>query len=95
MKSQSTTPHSATSQRTERATYLVTGGAGFIGSHLTRRLLESGHVVRVLDNFSTGHPRNLEGLDGDIDVVEGDLRDAAAVARAMQGVHYVLHQAAL
>ena len=75
--------------------YLVTGGAGFIGSHLTRRIAAAGGRVRVLDDFSTGHRRNVESIDGDVDIVEADMRDAAAVARAMDGVDYVLHEAAM
>lgn len=76
-------------------TYLVTGGAGFIGSGLVRALLERGARVRVLDNFSTGKEENLEGLTSRIDVIRGDLRDVSDVRAAVQGVDYVLHQAAL
>ena len=54
--------------------YLVTGGAGFIGSHISRTLLEKGHTVRIFDNFSSGKRENLKGLD--VELVEGDLRDA-------------------
>ena len=54
--------------------YLITGGAGFIGSHLTRALLQQGADVRILDNFSSGKRENLSGLD--VEIVEGDLRDA-------------------
>ncbi len=75
-------------------THLVTGGAGFIGSHLVRALLEKGASVRVLDNFSTGKSENLQGLDGRIQVLEADLRDIAAVARAVEGVDTIFHQAA-
>jgi nucleoside-diphosphate-sugar epimerase len=74
--------------------YLVTGGAGFIGSHLAEELVRRGHSVRVLDNLSTGKRRNLEHLAG-IDFIEGDLADPDACARAVQGVDYVLHQAAI
>lgn len=74
---------------------LVTGGAGFIGSHLVRRLLASGCSVRVLDNFSTGRRDNLSGVDGPLDVVEGSVVDAAAVARAIEGCKHVVHLAAL
>ncbi len=76
-------------------TYLVTGGAGFIGSHITTALVERGDSVRVLDNFSTGHRRNLDHLAGRIELVEGDLLDEAAVAEAVGGVDAVFHQAAL
>jgi UDP-glucose 4-epimerase len=74
---------------------LVTGGAGFIGSHLVRRLLERGASVAVFDNFSTGRPENLAGVAGDVDVIEADVRDLDAVRRAVAGCRYVLHQAAL
>ncbi len=76
------------------ATYLVTGGAGFIGSHLVRALLARGDQVRVLDNFSTGSSRNIMGLDG-VEVVEGDIRSYHTVREAVDGVQFVLHQAAL
>lgn len=76
-------------------TYLVTGGAGFIGSALARALVERGCRTRVLDNLSTGKLENLDGVRDGIELLEGDLRDPAAVARACRGVRYVLHQAAL
>ena len=72
--------------------YLVTGGAGFIGSHLVRALLEQGDFVRVLDNFSTGRRENVEGLK--VEVLEGDLRDSAKVAEAVNGIDFVFHEAA-
>lgn len=72
--------------------YLVTGGAGFIGSHISRELLERGHSVRVFDNFSSGKRENLHGLD--VEIVEGDLRDADAVAHAVKGMDVVFHEAA-
>ena len=75
--------------------YLVTGGAGFIGNHIARTLLERGHAVRIFDNFATGHRRNLVDIYDDIDLVEGDLRSIDACRRAVQGVTYVIHQAAL
>ena len=74
--------------------YLVTGGAGFIGSHLVRTLLDKDAYVRVLDNFSTGKRENLSGLGGRLDVHEGDVRDSAAVESALQGVDVVFHEAA-
>ncbi len=77
------------------AHYLVTGGAGFIGSYLVRFLLERGEKVRILDNFSTGFRENLDEVQNDIQVVEGDLRSAERVADAVEGVDYVLHQAAI
>ncbi|MCE7860104.1 MAG: NAD-dependent epimerase/dehydratase family protein [Chloroflexi bacterium CFX2] len=72
--------------------YLVTGGAGFIGSHISRSLLELGHSVRVFDNFSSGRRENLEGLD--VEILEGDLRDASAVARVVSGMEVIFHEAA-
>lgn len=77
------------------ARYLVTGGAGFIGSNLARALLSQGDGVRVLDNFSTGRRDNLTEIVDRVDVVEGDLCDPKAVERAVEGVDYILHQAAL
>ena len=74
---------------------LVTGGGGFIGSNLVRALLERGDEVRVLDNFSTGNRRNLDGLDGGVDVVEGDLRSYERVHAATRDVDVVFHQGAL
>ncbi|MHB1328576.1 MAG: SDR family oxidoreductase [Gemmatimonadales bacterium] len=76
------------------ATFLVTGGAGFIGSHLVHALVERGDKVRVLDNFSTGSRENLASLTG-VDVIEGDIRSYHTVREAVDGVHFVLHQAAL
>jgi UDP-glucose 4-epimerase len=72
--------------------YLVTGGAGFIGSHITRALLEQGANVRILDNFSSGKRDNLKGLD--VEIIEGDLRDASRVTEAVRGVHIIFHEAA-
>jgi UDP-glucose 4-epimerase len=74
--------------------YLVTGGAGFIGSHLAARLIERGEAVRIFDNFSTGRVENLVSLGFQTEVVKGDLRDAAAVRKAMTGVEVVFHQGA-
>jgi nucleoside-diphosphate-sugar epimerase len=74
---------------------LVTGGAGFIGSHLARRLLREGHEVRVLDNFSTGSRANLADLDGSIDVVEGDVQSYERAHNAVAGCEVVFHEAAL
>ncbi len=75
--------------------YLITGGAGFIGSHLVEELIRYQQEVRVLDNFSTGRREHLESLQGRIEIVKGDVRDPAAVRRVMRGVRYVFHQAAL
>lgn len=75
--------------------YLVTGGAGFIGSNIVKALVERGEQVRVLDNFSTGSWDNLAEVTDRVEVLEGDLRDAGVLRRALQGVRYVSHQAAL
>lgn len=74
---------------------LVTGGAGFIGSHLVEALVERGHRVRVLDDFSTGKPANLAGVRERIELAEGDITDLESVCSAMRGVELVFHQAAL
>ena len=74
--------------------YLVTGGAGFIGSHLTEELIRRGEQVRVADSLITGHRKNLAHLSG-IDFLEGDLADLSVAHRAVHGVDYVLHQAAI
>ncbi len=74
------------------AIYLITGVAGFIGSHLAEALLERGHAVRGFDNLATGR---LENLPAGVDFVEGDLADAAAVAKVCRGVEAILHQGAL
>ena len=84
-------------KRQNRLRILVTGGAGFIGSHLTEALLRRGHRVRVLDNFSTGNRENLafEKKYTSIEVVNGDISSRAACRKAMKGIDYVFHQAAL
>jgi UDP-glucose 4-epimerase len=74
---------------------LVTGGAGFIGSNLVRSLAASGTRVRVLDDLSTGSKENLHDLNGSVELVEGDVRDQAAVRRAVEGSEVVFHLAAL
>jgi len=76
-------------------TYLVTGGAGFIGSHIVDELVRRGESVRVLDNLSTGKRENLAGVIEQIEFREGDIRSLETVRCAIQGVDYVLHQAAL
>ena len=81
--------------------YLVTGGAGFIGSNIVERLLREGLSVRVIDNLSTGRESNLDSAAGaagrgaDVELVRGDVRDEAALAEALRGVKYVFHEAAL
>lgn len=74
---------------------LVTGGAGFIGSHIASTLAERGARVRVIDDLSTGHRENLEEIKGDLDFVEASLADEQAVARALEGVEMVFHEAAI
>ena len=75
--------------------FLITGGAGFIGSNIARQLVDKGYSVRILDNFATGQRSNLDGLENDIDLVEGDIRDFWTVVKATKGIDYILHQAAL
>lgn len=82
------------------ANCLVTGGAGFIGSHIAERLLRDGHFVRVLDNFSSGKRQNLDFahnaiLNTQYELIEGDIRDKQTCDNACKGVDYVFHQAAL
>ena len=76
------------------SSYLVTGGAGFIGSHLTEELVRRGHRVRVADSFITGKRRNLEHIPG-VEILEGDLADMNVAVRAVDRMEYVLHQAAI
>ena len=76
------------------ASYLVTGGAGFIGSHLAEELVRRGERVRVADSFITGKRQNLAHIPG-VELIEGDLADLSVAQRAVQGVDYVLHQAAI
>ena len=77
------------------AKYLVTGGAGFIGSHIAEALLNQGEIVRVFDNLATGRQVNLQALQGHIQFIQGDLRDFDGVKAAMEGVEVVFHQGAL
>ncbi len=80
----------------ENTKFLVTGGAGFIGSNLTEAILNLGYKVRVLDNFSTGKRENIEGFlnNENFELIEGDIRDIETCRTACEGVDYVLHQAA-
>ncbi len=75
--------------------YLVTGGAGFIGSNLVRELVNRGEQVRIIDNFSTGRRQNIKDFVSDIEVVEGDIREFWVTLDACKGIDFVLHQAAL
>ncbi len=75
--------------------YLVTGGAGFIGSHIVEELVRRGEKVRVLDNFLTGKRENIAPFQDLIELVEGDIRDFKTCRQALEGIEYVLHQAAL
>jgi UDP-glucose 4-epimerase len=79
----------------QKQTYLVTGGAGFIGSHIVERLAREGHRVRVLDNLWSGKEANIKSIPGDIELIHADIRDARAVAEATRGVDVVFHEAAL
>lgn len=74
---------------------LVTGGAGFIGSHVTERLIGDGHAVTVLDDLSTGTRANLDAVVGDVEWVDGDVADGSTVARAVRGCDAVVHLAAV
>ena len=76
------------------ASYLVTGGAGFIGSHIVQQLLQNNHQVRILDNFSTGKKDNLHGFFNDLEIIDGDLRDPSSVSRAVQNIDIIFHEAA-
>jgi nucleoside-diphosphate-sugar epimerase len=75
--------------------YLVTGGAGFIGSHIVNRLVREGAFARVVDNLSTGEIDRLDDFEGQIEFIKGDLADSAVSDRAVQNIDYVFHQAAL
>ena len=77
------------------ATYLVTGGAGFIGSHLAEELVKRGEKVRVIDNFFSGKPENMNSFINDVEFYEGDIRDKSLMEKIMKGVDYVLHHAAV
>ncbi len=77
------------------ANYLVTGGAGFIGSHLTARLADDGHAVRVLDNFITGKRENLEAVPGRFELLEADFRDPEVCRSACRDIEVVFHIGAL
>jgi nucleoside-diphosphate-sugar epimerase len=74
---------------------LVTGGAGFIGSHIAAALIEGGARVRIIDDLSTGHLENVAEIGGDIDFIQASLCDRTAVSRALEGVELVFHEAAI
>ncbi|HLE62972.1 MAG TPA: SDR family NAD(P)-dependent oxidoreductase, partial [Pyrinomonadaceae bacterium] len=76
-------------------TALVTGGAGFIGSHIAAGLAASGARVRIVDDLSTGYRENIEEIGGDIDFVEGSLADETILRQALQDVEIVFHEAAI
>src|SRR5438128_539172 len=82
-------------KRMTKRTYLVTGGAGFIGSHIAERLVRDGHRVRVLDDFSSGKEANLESFLGAVEIIQGDIRDVRLLNEASKGVDIVFHEAAL
>ena len=73
---------------------LVTGGAGFIGSHLVENLLKQGHSVRVLDNFETGSRSNLGELQKEIEIVAGSVEDVDTVNKVVRGIDWIFHEAA-
>ena len=75
--------------------YLVTGGAGFIGSNLVEELLIKGNSVRVIDNFSTGKRENIQKYERDIELIEGDIRNYEMIEKSVNGIEVILHQAAL
>lgn len=77
------------------ANCLITGGAGFIGSHIAHRLVSEGHSVRVVDNLSTGKRENLEEIEDKIQFIYGDLTDFKTAVKAVDGMEYVFHHAAL
>lgn len=77
------------------ASYLITGGAGFIGSHLAEELVHRGEEVRILDNFDSGTHDNIKHFAENVELIEGDIRDLEAVKKAVKGTNYILHQAAL
>lgn len=75
--------------------YLVTGGAGFIGSHIAGELVQKGHSVRIIDNFSTGKRENISSFLDKVELVEADIREFKACRKVVEGIDFVLHQAAL
>src|SRR5258707_4794744 len=82
-------------ERMQRAKYLVTGGAGFIGSHIAEELLNRGEAVRVFDNLTTGKETNLAVLKGPVECIHGDLRNFDEIKAAVGGVEVVIYQGGL
>lgn len=76
-------------------TVVVTGGAGFIGSHIAENVARAGNKVRIVDDFSTGFRENAENLSGDIEIIEGNVADIELVSRALKGAEVVFHEAAI
>jgi len=74
---------------------LVTGGAGFIGSNLAKRLIELGYNVRIIDNLATGKRENIASIAGEVDFIEGDITDLETLIKSMEGIDFVFHEAAL
>ena len=77
------------------AVYVVTGGGGFIGSHIVEELLRRNEIVRVIDNFSTGKWENVEPFEGGAEIIEADIAEGKNLPRFLEGVDYVIHQAAI
>src|SRR3989442_9862835 len=77
------------------AVYVVTGGGGFIGSHIVEELLRRNETVTVIDNFSTGKHENVDPFADDVEIIEADIADARNLAQFLKGTHYVIHQAAI
>jgi len=82
-------------EKSSSSKILVTGGAGFIGSHIVEELIKRGETVRVLDNFSTGNRENIKHLKDKVELIEGDIRDFWTVVDAVKGIDFIIHQAAL
>jgi len=77
------------------AVYVVTGGAGFIGSHIAENLVRRGETVKVIDNFSTGKRENIQSLKSDVEMIEADISEAKNLGDVLKGAEYVIHQAAI
>ncbi|MEK6590196.1 MAG: NAD-dependent epimerase/dehydratase family protein, partial [Nitrospinota bacterium] len=75
--------------------YLITGGAGFIGSNIAKRLVAEGESVRIIDNFSTGKKRNIDDIRDKSELIDGDIRDAETVLMAVRDMDFIIHHAAL